>query len=97
MWNATEDGERYCELTREIVATLERTTGAQSLAQVEVEDLAAYLEWFELAREAAPSLQPFIDKSSPDALSSFTYHQMTQDFTWLRSQLTEAVDFGETL
>jgi len=97
VWTSTDDGARYRELTRDILATMARRAGAQSLAQVEVEDLAAYLEWFELAREAAPTLRPFILKSAPDALEHFTYRQMKKDFAWLRAQLTEARRAGAVL
>ena len=94
MWTSAEDGARYFALTREIIAALARRAGPQNLAQVEVADLATYLEWFELAREVAPTLKPFAERSSPNSLGDYSYRDLTRDFVKLRallSQTNEAV------
>ena len=55
--------------------------------RVAPEDLALYLEWLELAREAAPTVAPFTVLSSPYALANLSYRQMASDFRWLQEQL----------
>jgi hypothetical protein len=89
MWFTPEDAVRYEELSRSLTATL-AAVETRGQATVEPEDLATYLEWLELAIEAAPCIRPFIDKSSPFALPSLSYEQMGQDFAWLYSQVTVA-------
>lgn len=90
MWSSPEDGARYWELTHAIQAALNAREGQRSREVVRTEELAAFLEWMGLAREAAPSLQPFIETSSPHALQRFSYFQMTRYFRYLRSQITVA-------
>jgi len=95
MWSSPEDGTRYWQLTRAIQAALTAREGPRSLEVVQPEELAAFLEWMALAREAAPSLRPFIETSSPQALQRFSYFQMTRYFRYLRSQLTVASEPAE--
>jgi len=84
MWITPEDGRRYQTLTHAIEASLNAKGGRASGEVVEVEDLAAFLEWMSLAREVAPSLQPFVERSSPGALQNFSYSQMMRYFRYLR-------------
>jgi len=95
MWSSPEDGARYWELTRTIQAAVHGREGPRSLEMVRTEDLAAFLEWMCLAREVAPSLQPFIETSSPHALQRFSYFQMTRYFRYLCSQITVAGEPAE--
>lgn len=90
MWITPEDAPRYQELTRLLVSTLHKDRGPQRDERVAPEDLALYLEWLELAREVAPSLRPFIDKSSPYLLGKLTYSDLEHDFRWLSAQVVDA-------
>src|SRR5437899_3018229 len=87
MWISPEDAPRYKELTDTLQRLLSQQASQQSEESVVPDDLALYLEWLELAREAAPCIRPFIDKSSPFALGTFSYGELESDFRWLREQV----------
>jgi hypothetical protein len=87
MWITPEDAPRYQELTQALQTRLSEQATQCAEETVVPDDLALYLEWLELAREAAPSIRPFIDKSSPFALGTFSYSDMENDFRWLREQV----------
>ena len=84
MWLTPDDAPRYQELTETLQSLLAQQVPQQGELIVLADDLAVYLEWLELAREAAPSIRPFIDKSSPFALGTFSYNELERDFCWLR-------------
>ena len=88
MWITPEDAPRYQELTQVLQVRLSEQAAQGAEELVIPDDLALYLEWLELAREAAPSIRPFIDKSSPFALGTFSYSELESDFRWLREQVT---------
>lgn len=88
MWITPEDEPRYEELTATLQTLLARQAPQQNEQPVDPYDLALYLEWLELAREAAPSLRPFIDKSCPFLLRSVSYQQLANDFRWLKQQVS---------
>jgi hypothetical protein len=88
MWTCPEDAPRYQELTEILQARLSQKDSQQAQQPVVPDDLALYLEWLELAREGSPSIRPFIDKSSPFALGTFSYKELESDFRWLREQVT---------
>ena len=90
MWTSQEDARRYQGLTQALQGMASNPTLVQAERQVEPEHLALYLEWFELAREAAPSVRPFLDKCSPYVLRNFSYRQMATDFRWLVQQTLPA-------
>src|SRR5205814_1610973 len=94
MWITPEDAPRYQELTRVLEGVLHKDRAAQRDERVAPEELALYLEWLELAREGAPCIRPFIDKSSPYLLGKLTYSDLEHDFRWLGSQV---VDTSEEL
>jgi hypothetical protein len=85
MWTDSEDARRYEELTLALMTVTARHTPAGEQEPVTPGDLALYLEWLELAREAAPTIRPFIDKSSPFALRALSYGQLARDFQLLRA------------
>src|SRR5436190_16430810 len=88
MWTCPDDEPRYQELTEILQARLSQQDPKQAERPVVPDDLALYLEWLELAREGSPSIRPFIDKSSPFALGTFSYSELESDFRWLREQVT---------
>ena len=87
MWTCPDDAPRYHELTEILQARLSQQDPQQAEQPVVPDDLALYLEWLELAREGSPSIRPFIDKSSPFALGSFSYKELESDFRWLREMV----------
>jgi hypothetical protein len=87
MWMAPEDAHRYQELAGFLEGILREDAVLRGEQRVDPEDLALYLEWLELAREMAANVRPFIDKSSPFALSTLTYRQMQSDFRWLQDRV----------
>ena len=93
MWTSMEDSRRYEQLTSALEEVVRRDAEERREERVEPEHLALYLEWLELARGAATSIRPFLDKSSPYGLRSLSYQQMESDFRWLHDQ----VRGGETL
>jgi hypothetical protein len=92
MWTTTEDAQRYQGLTDALQTLLALTPGPLAERRVSPEHLALYLEWMGLAREAAPSVRPFLDKSSPYSLFTLSYRQMGSDFRWLGGQISAIGD-----
>ena len=90
MWMTTEDGQRYRELSGALQQILREHCPGEGEQPVSPEDLCIYLEWFELAREGAPSIRPFIDRSSPHMLRSLSYQQLAQDLKALMDQVHAA-------
>jgi hypothetical protein len=88
MWITPDDAPRYQELTETLLTLFAQQVPQQAEQPVVTDDLALYLEWLELAREAAPCIRPFIDKSSPFAFQTFSYRELENDFRWLREQVT---------
>jgi hypothetical protein len=91
MWTTSEDVTRFQRLDEALHDVLARAASTRSEQQVATEDLALYLEWMELAREASTKVTPFADKSSPFALRSLSYGQMARDFEWLRRTVADEV------
>ena len=91
MWTTSEDVTRFRTLDETLHDVLSRETTTRGEQQVATEDLALYLEWMELAREASTKITPFADKCSPFALRSLSYGQMARDFHWLRQTVAEEV------
>src|SRR6185369_15524522 len=87
MWTTTEEAQRYQALTQILQETLRDDSVLRAEQRVDLEDLALYLEWLELARETTVSVRPFLDKSSPYSLTMLTYRQLESDFTWLHHQV----------
>jgi hypothetical protein len=97
MWTSMEDSRRYQELTSALEDVVRRDVPMRREDRVDPEDLALYLEWLELARGAASSIRPFLDKSSPHALPSLSYEQLESDFRWLHAHVDRgpAMAFAE--
>jgi len=91
MWTTSEDVSRFQFLEQALHDLLARTATTCSEQQVAPEDLALYLEWMELAREASTRVTPFVDKSSPFTLNSLSYGQMARDFHWLRGTVADQI------
>jgi|SRR3954469_19730698 len=87
MWTCPDDAPRYQQLTETLQARLSQQDPQQAEQPVVPDDLALYLEWLELAREGSPTIRPFIDKSSPFALGTFSYKELESDFRWLRAHV----------
>ena len=96
MWMTPDDAPRYRELTEILQARLSQQDPQQAQQPVVPDDLALYLEWLELAREGSPSIRPFIDKSSPFALGTFSYSDLESDFRWLREHVTSESELAYT-
>lgn len=96
MWTCPDDAPRYQALTEILQARLSQQDPQQAEQLVVPDDLALYLEWLELAREGSPTIRPFIDKSSPFALGTFSYKELESDFRWLREQVPTDSDLTYT-
>jgi len=97
MWTTAEDAQRYQELTHTLHVLLEEDAALRGEQRVAPEELALYVEWLELAREALDSPPPFAARSSPYTLSTLCYRELESDFRWLGSRITRALETGEGL
>jgi hypothetical protein len=95
MWTSPEDARRYRELTGILQTLLAEDAVLRGEQRVAPEDLALYLEWLELAREASSSACPCVDNSSPFVLAMLSYREMEGDFRWLSDQLARAVGWSD--
>ena len=84
MWSSVEDVQRYCTLTQLLTGRLREEAVTHGSEPVSVDDLALYLEWLDLAREAASSLDIFRGKSSPLTLGRLCYGELNGEFRSLR-------------
>lgn len=82
-----EEAERFQELADTLEEVLAENTALRGEHRVEPEDLALYLEWLVLAREAAGSPEPFVARSAPYLLSTLSYRELESDFHWLQRRV----------
>src|SRR3954453_3185352 len=95
MWTSPEDARRYRELTGIPQTLLAEDAVLRGEQRVASEDLALYLEWLHLAREACSSACPLVNKSSPFVLAMLSYREMDSDFRWLNDQLARAAEWRD--
>jgi hypothetical protein len=89
MQNRRLDARHYAEPTRRVRDMLRETRARRPAGRVAPEDMALYLEWLTLAREASPALAPFVHCTSPYVTlrwGALSYRQMASDFHWLTQQ-----------
>lgn len=87
MWTKPEEAARYQELADALEEVLAENAVLRGEQRVEPEDLALYLEWLVLAREAAGSPEPFVDRSAPYVLSTLSYRDLESDFHCLQRRV----------